>query len=666
MKRLFPLLLGSILAGSSAVAQSTCATAVPITPATYYASGVNGAQAPTPLCVGSIAANHGRWYRYTATQDTLITVSTDLPENAGGDTRVHVYKGSCDQLVCIGGDDDSGSGYLSITTFPVQQGQDYYIAFDDYWRSDAFTFILEYAQALPNQLFFSQQYFETNSYPYCVVDMNNDGLDDLVSVSSTSIVIHYQQADGGFERVAHTTTSADYLPSWSICAGDLDGNGFNDLVYAGSGITIMMANDDGSGYTEVSQPHYIFCQRSNVVDINNDGLLDVFSCHDTAPNVYYINNGDGTWQWNQGGLGDQPDGGNYGSVWIDYDNDGDLDLYIAKCRGVGAPASIDELWRNNGDGTFTNVAAQMGMADQQQTWSAAWADFDNDGDLDVLIGASSFSGGGHKLLRNDGGSFTNVTEGSGFDTFTGTSIEFIARDFDNDGYMDVLGGGGLMMNNGDMTFTQVNVPFTNGPTGDLNNNGFIDVQNNNVVFFNSGNNNHWIKVLTKGTVSNPNGIGARVEIETPSGIQIRDIVSGDGYRYMSSLTAHFGIGSDTEVNSITVRWPSGIVNVVEDPGIDTTIVVREDDTQDVATHVAGAAQAQLGLFPSPTRDVLYVSAPWSLAGCELTISDATGKVIERATSTHGTLGVSHLPPGLYLLRVEGPRGTLTGRFMKEE
>jgi len=657
------LLLSIGLLSWHAQAQGTCATAVPAVLASYFVSQIDGPEAPAPICSGGTTPGTlGRWYSFTATADTSITVTTDLPQNQGGDTRIHIYTGSCGNLACYAGDDDSGAGYLSTTTFNVVQGQTYYIAFDDRWSPNGFTFQVMYALPPAPVYGFIPQFVPISGQALCIVDMNGDGLDDAVSVTSTQININYQNPGGGFTNQVHTTTQADYTPSWSLCAGDLDGNGYNDLVYAGSGLTFMMANDNGQGYTELSHPQYIFCQRSNLVDINNDGLLDAFSCHDVAPNVYYINNGDGTFTWNQGGLGDRPDGGNYGSIWIDYNNDGLLDMFIAKCRGAASLASIDELWRNNGDGTFTNVAEAMNLEDFHQSWSSAWADFDNDGDMDVMIGTSSFSGGGHKLMRNDGTVFTNVTPGSGFDLYSGTSVEFIARDFNNDGYVDVLGGGSLMMNNGDMTFTMTQVPFGNGPTGDLNNDGFLDVQNGNTVHFNAGNDNNWIKVITVGTASNINGIGARVEITSAMGTQIRDVVSGDGFEFMSSLTAHFGIGADVEVTNVTVRWPSGLVSSIDGPGVNTTLTVVEGVT---TTGVDALPSAEISLYPSPTRDLLNIRTNGNLAGSLATITDLTGKEVAHHRLMQSTIDVSQLASGLYLLKVEGPTGTLTAKFIKE-
>ena len=269
------------------------------------------------------------------------------------------------------------------------------------------------------------------------------------------------------------------------------------------------------------------------------------------------------------------------------------------------------------------------------------------------------------LMRNDGSTFTNITAGSGYDLFNGTSIEFITRDFNNDGYLDILGGGALMMNNGDMTFTYTNIPAGNGPTGDLNNDGFIDIQNGNSIWLNDGNDNNWIKIITTGTESNLNGIGARVEITSAMGTQIRDVRSGDGFRYMSSLTTHFGIGTDDAISNITIRWPSGIVNTVADPQINSTITVVEDPDNNVATGVASAPAAELSLFPSPVMNTLHIRSTRIINGDHVAITDMTGKEVARPALVNGTVDVSGLSSGIYLLKMDGASGTLTAKFTKE-
>ena len=412
-----------------------------------------------------------------------------------------------------------------------------------------------------------------------VVDMNSDFLDDVVSVTPANIQIHLQQPDGSFIEQNITTSPADNLPSWSLSAADYDKNGTTDLLYAGgNGVTFMKANNSG-GYDEVSFPQYVFSQRSNFVDINNDGHLDAFVCHDVAPNVYYINNGDGTFTFHQGGIGDYPSGGNYGSVWIDYDNDGDMDLFIAKCNVNGEvnERSENQLYQNDGMGNFVEVGEAAGLKDNMQTWSSAWADFDNDGHLDVFIGSSS-GAFNHKLMRNNGdGTFSDISASTGIHALTMTGIENCTYDFNNDGYADILSNGNILLNNGDLTFTVIPnaLPNNNGSLGDLNNDGFIDSFSEGHIYYNDANSNHYITINTIGVESNINGIGARVAVTSDLGTQIREVRSGEGFKYMSTLNTHFGLGEDSTITLLTITWPSGIVDTLENVDANQVITIVE-------------------------------------------------------------------------------------------
>lgn len=503
----------------------------------------------------------------------------------------------------------------------------------------------------------------SGGYSMCVVDMNGDFLDDIVTVSNTNINVLFQQEDGSFDTQNFTTTSANNMPGWSMAAGDYNGDGYNDMVYGGgNGATFMLSNSDGTSYTEVNPGQYIFSQRTNFVDINSDGHLDAFICHDVEPNVYYLNDGENGFEYHQGGLGDYFSGGNYGSVWVDYNNDGLIDMFIAKCGGEEARYT-DQLLRNNGDGTFTEVAEAAGIANTTQTWSSAWADYDNDGDMDAMVGASSFFSGGHKLMRNNGdGTFTDVTAGSGLDTYNGTSLEHAPADFDNDGYVDIFGNSGnVLMNNGDMTFSPVNVPFSDASIGDLNNDGFMDAYVNGHVLYNDGNDNNWITINTIGTESNTNGIGARVELYSDMGMQIRDVRSGEGFARMSTLNTHFGIGTDTEIDQIIVRWPSGIIDTIENPDINSTLVIVEGE------HVMGVNDLsidKISIYPNPVKDILHIQGK-SLEGSNIEIHHLTGALVHKSKLTDNKVNVSQLNKGIYVLSVTNNGKKTTMKFVKQ-
>ncbi len=434
----------------------SCENPIEIGPGTHSVDSINGEHYSANCSEYDAANGNLEWYIYTPSDDYLTTITADLEVNYDLDTRVHVYQGSCDDLVCVAGDDDSGEGYLSVTSFYAYVGQSYYIAWDDRWQNESFEFqLIENDPPPPPPFDFTIASVSTSGSERGLVDMNNDKLDDLVSIQTTSINIHYQLEEGGFNPVSIETSYADNTPSWSMAAGDFDRNGYNDLLYGGgNGVTFMQANSDGTSYTEISGSEYVFSQRSNFVDINNDGHLDAFVCHDVQPTVYYINDGNGVLEFFQGpndegissGIGGVAydlapypgvqEGGNYGSVWIDYDNDRDIDMFIAKCRGGSVQWKNNELWRNNGDGTFSNVADVSGyyqgfypdgghsnesnLGDPVQTWSSAWGDFNNDGFMDVYVGASATGDGGHKLMKNNGdGTFTDVTSGSGAEKLRG-------------------------------------------------------------------------------------------------------------------------------------------------------------------------------------------------------------------------------------------------------
>jgi len=681
----------------------TCENPIEIGPGTHSVDSINGEHYSANCSEYDAANGNLEWYIYTPNDDYLTTITTDLEVNDDLDTRFHVYQGSCDDLACVTGDDDSGEGYLSVASFYAYAGQSYYIAWDDRWQNESFEFQLTESDPPPPPPFdFTIASVSTSGSERGLVDMNNDKLDDLVSIQTTSINIHYQLEEGGFNPVSIETSYADNTPSWSMAAGDFDRNGYNDLLYGGgNGVTFMQANSDGTSYTEISGSEYVFSQRSNFVDINNDGHLDAFVCHDVQPTVYYINDGNGVLEFFQGpndegissGIGGVAydlapypgvqEGGNYGSVWIDYDNDRDIDMFIAKCRGGSVQWKNNELWRNNGDGTFSNVADVSGyyqgfypdgghsnesnLGDPVQTWSSAWGDFNNDGFMDVYVGASATGDGGHKLMKNNGdGTFTDVTSGSGAEEAP-WGIENNSADVDNDGYIDILTNGGILLNNGDFTFTLYTADAPGpGAIGDANNDGFVDVFNGANLYLQEGNNgNNWLKIATHGVTSNINGIGARIEINSPGiGTQIRDVMSGSGFRYMSSLNTHFGIGSDSSVNSITVYWPSGTVDVINNPGINTTIHVAEGETLSLESSFI----EDLILYPNPVRNTLTIDSSLNLDQSIISVFDIVGRRVMNYRLANGinSVNVSELSVGEYILRIITKEGQMSSqKFIKK-
>ena len=172
--------------------------------------------------------------------------------------------------------------------------------------------------------------------------MNGDFKDDLVSVNTTGIQIGYQ-VQNGFEYF-HIEKSPRVTTDWSICAGDIDADGFNDLMIAGSGlVSFNYAKDFGNDYQEVIGEG-VEAYRSTFVDIDSDGYLDAFICNPSGQNHSYLNDGNGNLTFDLN-LVPSPVGdlGSFSCTWTDYDNDGDLDLHLAKCF---IPAQSNLLYNN--------------------------------------------------------------------------------------------------------------------------------------------------------------------------------------------------------------------------------------------------------------------------------------------------------------------------------
>ncbi|GEP52037.1 hypothetical protein FNO01nite_27090 [Flavobacterium noncentrifugens] len=685
------LLFAFLFVAQIASAQESCANAAPITGSgTYTITSFTGTQPPQQNCTptGGSPAALAEWYVYTPTQNHTITITTDIVENSPRrDTRLHVFVGDCGNLTCYSGDDDSGINFSSTAVFDVTANTTYHFAFDNRWNSLTFKFKFiegEVVVPIAPPVAFVEQPLATaqvgnNKYNNCVVDMNNDYLDDIVGTTGNNIRIHYQNADGTFTQTNIPTATAENTAFWSIAAGDYNKDGYNDLLYGGgNGLTLMESNATGTAFTKHTPGQYIFCQRTNFIDINNDGNLDAFSCHDVEPNVYYINNAAGGFTYYQSGaagalnLGITSTGGNYASLWTDYDNDGDVDLFISKCSGPPC-----ELHRNNGDGTFTDVSAAAHInVTPIQSWSSAVADFDNDGDMDIMIGSNGSTK--NILFRNDLDennkmdiAFTNVSDGSGLETDGSTSRDYIAYDFDNDGLVDIMGGGyKIFYNQGNMRFSTVSYPgMALGAVGDFNNDGFLDIQSSYEapysvkLYMNSGNANNWITINTKGTQSNTNGIAARVEIYGAWGKQIRDVRSGEGFEFMSTLNTHFGIGSATHIDKIIIRWPSGIVDTFNNPPINHPFMAVEGST----LAVSDFANAAFSIYPNPANDVLYIKAKDKAAAFKSAeIFDMAGREVSNTVVTDQPISVKNLSSGSYIILLKDADGKrFTQKFLKK-
>ena len=451
-----------------------------------------------------------------------------------------------------------------------------------------------------------------NSVAVC--DMNQDGLDDICHLADNGAIhIEFQQPGGTFTYLNCGTMGAS--GAWSMCVADVDKNGYKDVITGyGSSLKLMKINATGSmGVTTLPSSGF-FVQNMNFMDVNGDGWIDIFACDDNSFSKLYLNNGAGSFPaeaansvinfdvtagQNVGSSND--DSGNYGSVWTDFDNDGDVDLYIAHCRQSVTsgtdPRRINKLFVNNGNNVYTESAAAFGLASGDQDWTSAFGDINNDGDFDLFLTKHNTTS---RLYTNDGtGNFT----GGATVAFGNMPMQSQFEDMDNDGFIDLIITGDndhkIYRNNGNGTFTNATpANFTisgntmlSFATGDLNHDGKIDIYGSyggtynapsntqdDVYWLNTTNNtNHFLTVNLGPSISNNNSLGAKVKIYGSWGVQVREVRAGESYGTSNSMQLHFGLGSSTTVDSVVVNWPSGINSVVTNPVVDQFLNIGEQN-----------------------------------------------------------------------------------------
>jgi hypothetical protein len=459
-------------------------------------------------------------------------------------------------------------------------------------------------------------------------DINNDGfLDLIVPTYSARPFVYLNNSDGTFTDIRGTCgivpSDLDSTDWRGFAFGDYDGDGNVDLYVTESAHGAQLKRDllfkghgDGT-FENVTVASGIETssaagQCAFWVDYDNDGKLDLFVKNYASPNRLYKNNGDGTFTQvaDAAGLADATLGAYHGTIcsFADYDNDGFMDVAFSGERNV--------LYRNSG-GTFVDVTAAAGMATSRNSTGIAWGDYNNDGLLDLYIARGTTGSGSlhNTLYRSNGdGTFIDVTAEAGLVT-TANTWAAIWGDYDNDGFLDLfvtcagasaLGSGNanlLYHNNGDGTFTNVaaaegveledNTSLHKGAAWvDYNNDGFPDLLVKDGIgpasrtgagawgyhrlFKNNGNNNHFINVNLTGVQSNRRGIGARVTVTFAGGMSFRENNGGGGGEFTSqgSEPLHFGIGTAT-LATVEVKWPSGITDTIPSVAANSTLTVVE-------------------------------------------------------------------------------------------
>ncbi len=454
--------------------------------------------------------------------------------------------------------------------------------------------------------------------------------------------LYRNNGDGTFTDVTEKAGVRGHSYGMGCAVGDYDNDGNADLYITNYGRNILYHNNGDGTFTDVTEKAGVaaggWSSSACFVDYDRDGRLDLIVsrylqwdiqnnpwCGDRAigyhgychPDVFkpithvvYHNNGDGTFTdvSEKCGIGKHP-GNGLGISFNDFDLDGWPDILVAN------DALPQQLFRNNRNGTFTEVALASGLAYDEDAnvfsgMGVDFADYDNDGWPDVVVG--DLANQKYAFYRNQKGTFEYVTGTTGVGGITqlhsGWGLKF--ADFDNDGWKDLFVAQShvmdniekvqpyvsylepmLMMRNNRGKFEDISAQC--GPVfkvrmaargvafGDLDNDGFIDMavnvlQGRALILKNQGNDHHWILINTVGSASNRDGIGARIHVVSASGQEQWAIVSAAGsYQSSNDKRVHFGLGRDTAISVLEIQWPSGTLQKLENVKADQILTIKE-------------------------------------------------------------------------------------------
>ncbi len=440
--------------------------------------------------------------------------------------------------------------------------------------------------------------------------------------------LYRNNGDGTFTDVTEEAGVGDTGYGMGVVVGDYDNDGYPDIYVTNYGPNVLYRNNGDGTFTDVTEEAGVGCPLWSVggcfLDYDNDGDLDLYVgnylefdpdfkvCFSAEvfpgplsyagqPDVLYRNNGDGTFTDVTREAGVYNPEGRAMSVGAgDFDGDGDLDIFVCN------DAMENYLYRNNGDGTFTDVALEVGAAmgefgEAVSSMSPDFADYDNDGDLDIFVPDMGYC----CLYRNMGGSFEEYTAPAGVAAVLGQYISWAGYfiDYDNDGWKDLFLVNGdahhlypeediLFRNNHDGTFTDVALQsgdyFTKeeyigrgAAFGDYDNDGDIDIYVANlngpgVLLRNDGGNrNSWLILKLVGIKSNRDAVGAWVTVRAGDLVQVGQVRAGGGYLSSSDIRLYFGLGSHSKVDEVEIRWPSGIVQKRKNVAANQILTITE-------------------------------------------------------------------------------------------
>jgi hypothetical protein len=503
-------------------------------------------------------------------------------------------------------------------------------------------------------------------------DIDNDGDPDLAYSYSNPADFKLYRNDGGMYTDITASAGLSGISAWTIMWAEVTGDSLNDLITRNS---LYENNGDYS----FSYRGSIAGSISSLADFNNDGDLDLFD-----RSIPGIRTGDGN-----GNFQDEYPlniSGVITTVCFDYDLDGDIDI-LAGTSGQYE----NKLFRNDGGMVFTDVSAGSGLVMANDIYGVAAGDINNDGypDIYAAVHKDQLQDPGNYLFRNNGdGTFTDITQSAGTIGQPSTRTASFA-DVDNDGWLDILvddhyHGNYLYRNKGDETFDEVadelNIrdvvssweiggDYFGTSWGDYNLDGAIDFfgsghMSRQKLYENQNCPNNFLNIELTGTISNRNAIGARVEVIAGDMHTCHSIIAGDGGNNFHSHPVEIGLGSNTFADEIIIHWPDTDPQYLYNVQANAFLKITEGDPVSTAEYQR-AVDAQI--FPNPADDYFTVRVNGVFSETFImSILSPVGKVVyeqEHTSAASTPIPVNHLAPGVYFVKVRSGEYSIVKRLV---
>jgi hypothetical protein len=512
-------------------------------------------------------------------------------------------------------------------------------------------------------------------------DFDNDGWDDLTFATEEGTEIYFlKNNDGNFSSITLNGISNTFKTKQVIWI-DYDNDGDQDFFVTGfEGVNKFYKNDGDMNFTDVSSSigffeTDLFTYGVSFADMDNDGDLDAFISNrdgeaDDQRNYLYRND-EGTFIdiTDSAGLS-MSSHLSFCSIIFDYNKDGFQDIYISNDK----PDNLNILYKNNGDGTFDDVSEYSGAGIGINAMTTTIGDYNNDGWFDIYI---TNTPEGNELLRNNGdGTFTNVAEATAT-TFNSVGWGAVFLDADLDGLLDLYvssdfdGSVGSFLSsafyhqqNNETFIIPENIGFqedtrksyTNA-IGDIDNDGKPDIIVGNDIEPNflwsnkTANENNWLKVKLEGVISNRDGIGNTIEINIGGQSQYRYTLAGEGYLSQNSFYEFFGLANATEVDYVKVTWTAtGESEIINNIAANQAITIKEGSG--VLSSVNNLKDTTFSIYPNPSANGIFKISVANQEIVSLQVFDISGRLITKKIDlkNNDQINLSQYQKGVYIGR----------------